>query len=224
MNLSRVIKNILFLLVAIFSGLTLAIVTAGVSTGSGELTPVNTAVETAISPFRTPLSTSIMLLMTNLGSPFVLSMIAVLLAVILFFKRDAYDALLYVISIVLSIVGFVLMKNALHLPRPEGSLVTELSGWSFPSGHATVATAFFFTTAYSFWSWPKSWGGKISLVTACIIAPVLVAFSRVYLSAHFALDVLAGISLGLLIVSLTILVFNIFLSEREWWRRHVRSL
>ena len=224
MNLARVIKNILFLLVAVFSGLLLTVITIGVTSGSGELTPVNTAVESAIAPFRTSLSTDIMLLITNICSPFVLSMLAVLFGIVLILKRDTYDTLLYIVSISLSIVGFVLMKNALHLPRPEGGLVAELSGWSFPSGHATVATAFFFTTGYTFWSWPKAWAAKISLVTFCIIATVLTAFSRVYLKAHFALDVLAGIALGLLTVSLTILIFNIFLSEREWWRRHVRSL
>lgn len=224
MNLSRVIKNILFLLVAIFSGLTLVVITAGVTSGSGELTPFNTAIESGLSHFRTPLLTSIMILITNIGSPFVLSMLAIALAIMLVLRRDTYDTLLFMVSISISIISFIVMKNALGIERPTYSLVTSLSSWSFPSGHATVATAFFFVTGYSFWSWPKSWSTKISLVTSCIIAAGLVAFSRVYLGAHFALDALAGISLGLLSVSLTVLAFNLFLSEREWWRRKVRSL
>lgn len=224
MNLSRVIKNILFLLVSVFAGLTLVVLAAGVTSSSGELTPVNTAVEAAIAPFRTALMTSIMLFITNLCSPFVLGMLAIACAIVLVLHRDTYDTLLYMVSISLSIVSFVVLKNALAIPRPTESLIAELSSWSFPSGHATVATAFFFATGYSFWSWPKTWSGKISLVTACIIAAGLTAFSRLYLKAHFALDVLAGISLGLLTVSLTILIFNLFLSEREWWRRRVRSL
>lgn len=224
MNLTRVIKNIFFLLIAVFSGLTLVIITAAISSGSGELAPFNTAVETAMSHFRTPLLTSVMLLITNVGSPFVLSMLSVVLGIILVLNRDTYDTLLYIVAILISIVSFVMMKNSLGIARPLDSLIAELSGWSFPSGHATVATAFFFITGYSFFSWPKSWSLKISLVTLCIIAASLVAFSRVYLGAHFAIDVLAGIALGLLTVSLTILTFNIFLSEREWWRRRVRSL
>ncbi|MBX4195742.1 phosphatase PAP2 family protein [Candidatus Parcubacteria bacterium] len=224
MNLSRVIKNMWFLLVCIFSGLTLLVITTGVQSGAGELTPFNNAVETAISHFRTPLLTTIMLFITNAGSPLVLSAIAIGLAILLVLHRDTYDTLLYMVSITLSIVSFIMMKNFLGIPRPVYSLVEQLSSWSYPSGHATVATAFFFVTGYSFFSWPKTWSVKISLVTLCLIGAGLVCFSRVYLGAHFALDVLAGISLGLLSVSFTILVFNIFLSEREWWRRKVRSL
>ncbi len=224
MNITRVIKNILFLLVAIFSGLTLIVVTAGVTSSSGELAPFNSAIETALVHFRTPFLTTIMLLITNLGSPFILSMIAVVLAIILVLHRDTYDTLLFMVSIALSIVSYMVMKNALGVPRPVQSLVTELSGWSFPSGHATVATAFFFVTGYSFFNWPKKWSFRITLVTLCMIGAGLISFSRIYLGAHFAIDVLGGISLGLLTVSLSILSFNIFLSERQWWRRRVRSL
>lgn len=224
MNLARAIKNILFLLVAVFSGLTLVVITAGVSSASAGLTPFDTGIEAVLTHIRTPFLTSIMLFVTNVGSPFMLSMIAIILAIILVLKRDTYDTLLYIVSILLSIISFVMVKNALHIPRPSQSLIAELSGWSFPSGHATVATAFFFVTGYSFWKWPKSWFGKTALLVLCIAAPALIAFSRIYLVAHFALDVLAGISLGLLSVSVTVLIFNIFLSEREWWRRTVRHL
>lgn len=224
MNLSRVIKNIFFLLVAVFSGLTLFIITVGVTSGAGELTPFNNAVEAAIAPFRNPLMTSLMLLITNIGSPFVLSMIAIVLAIILILHRDTYDTLLYMVSLSVSIIAFVVMKNALGIERPAQSLVASLSSWSFPSGHATVATSFFFVTGYSFWNSLKSWGLRVPFIFLCIVGPALVAFSRVYLAAHFALDVLAGIALGVLSVSVTILVFNIFLSEREWWRRRVRSV
>lgn len=165
-----------------------------------------------------------MLFITNIGSPFMLAMVSVLLAMILVLKRDTYDTLLYMIAIALSIVSVILMKNALGIPRPAQSLVAELSGWSFPSGHAAVATAFFFVTGYSFINWMKSLSGKIVLVASCVAAVLLISFSRIYLVAHFALDVLAGIALGLLVVSATVLVFNVFLSDREWWRRQVRSL
>jgi len=224
MNLTRVIKNIFFLLVVIFSGLTLIVVTAGVTSGAGELTPFNEAIENAMIYIRTPALTSFMLLVTNIGSPFVLSMISVVLAIILVLHRDTYDTMLYIVSIALSIITFVVMKNSLGVPRPLESLVAELSGWSFPSGHATVATTFFFTLGYSFFSWSRRWFVKIALVIFCIIGASLVSFSRVYLGAHFAIDVLAGIALGLLAVSSTILIFNIFLSEREWWRRRIKRL
>lgn len=224
MNITRIIKNIFFLLVAIFSCLTLIVVTAGVTSGAEELAPFNNLIENTILHLRSPLLTSVMLFVTNVGSPFVLSMLSIVLAIILVWHRDTYDTLLYMVSITLSIAVFIIMKNSLGIPRPIGSLVTELTGWSFPSGHATVATTFFFVGAYSFFDWFRSWVMKIFLVVFAVFGASIVAFSRVYLGAHFALDVLAGIALGLTTVSVTILIFNIFLSEREWWRRRVRSL
>lgn len=224
MNPTRVIKNIFFLLLAVFSGLTLVVITAGVTSGAGELTPFDTGIESAISLIRTPALTSVMLFITNIGSPFVLALVSILLAIALVIHRDTYDTLLYMFSIALAILSFVVMKNALGIPRPAQSLVAELSGWSFPSGHATVATAFFFVTGYSFLSWIRRLGSKIAFIVFCVAAIILISFSRIYLVAHFALDVLAGIFLGLLVVSITILIFNVFLSEREWWRRRVRSL
>jgi membrane-associated phospholipid phosphatase len=224
MNLTRVIKNIFFLLICVFAGLTLVVTTAGVQSKAGEFTPFNDAADAAISHIRTPSLTEVMLSVTNIGSPFVLTMVALVLAIVLVLRRDTYDTLLYMVSITISIVSFIIMKNALGTARPVSEILETLSGWSFPSGHATVATAFFFVTGYSFFSWPKNWGTKITLVTFCIIGASLIAFSRVYLQAHFAVDVLAGIALGLIAVSFTILVFNVFLSEREWWRRRVRSL
>ena len=223
MNFSRIIKNLLFLLVAVFSGMTLIVITAGVASGAGELTPFDTGIERAIALMRTPALTGVMFFITNIGSPFVLAIISIILALALVLRRDTYDTLLFLITIALAIFSVVIMKNALGIPRPAQSLVAELSGWSFPSGHATVATAFFFVTAYSFISWIRSFAGKVVLVVGCILAIILISFSRIYLVAHFALDVLAGIALGMLVVSVTILVFNIFLSEREWWRRKVRS-
>lgn len=210
-------KNILFLIVYIFSGLSLILIINGLVTGEG-LTPFNTAVEEAMNHLRTPLLTSVMIVITNIGSPLVLCFFAIILGIILLLHRDTYDTLLYLVSIALAVVSFSVLKNSFHIARPGGGLVS-LSGWSFPSGHATVATAFFFATAYSFFGWSKSWLARTGLILFCIVAASLISFSRLYLGAHFALDVLAGISLGLLSVSFTALVFNIFLDERSLLRR-----
>jgi membrane-associated phospholipid phosphatase len=56
-------------------------------------------------------------------------------------------------------------------------------------------------------------------VLSCIVSAALISLSRIYLGAHFALDVLGGVTLGLLSVSFTIFVFNIFLEERHLPRR-----
>jgi undecaprenyl-diphosphatase len=206
-------KNILFLLVFILSGATLAVIIDGLSTGT-ELTPFNTFIESVILMVRHPALTSIMINVTNIGSPLTLLCVSVILATILIFRGETYDTLLFMVSMLISMIAFIALKDTFQLARPDAALI-GISGWSFPSGHATVSTAFFFTTAYSFFDWPKKPLAKTFLVGGCILGTALVCFSRIYLGAHWTLDILAGIALGLLTVSFVALIFNIFLEEKN---------
>ncbi len=206
-------KNFLFLLVFIFSGASLAVIITGLSAGT-ELTPFNTVIESAILHIRSPFLTSIMVWITNFGSPITLLIISAILAAVLIFNRETYDVLLFMFSMLISMAALIVLKETFHLARPDAVLI-GISGWSFPSGHATVSTAFFFTTAYAFFNWPKTTAGKSILVGLCVVGAGLISFSRIYLGAHWALDILAGIALGLLTVSFVALVFNIFLEEKS---------
>ena len=210
-------KNFMFLILFVLSGLALIVIIGGLKAGS-ELDPFNTAVEQIIVHFRTPFFTNIMLAITNLGSPLMLTIISIFLAIIIVIKKDTYDTLLFIVSITLSIISFSVLKNVLHLSRPVDSLV-HLSGWGFPSGHATVATTFFFSVAYSFFDHFKSAMVKVLLVGLCMLGAASICLSRVYLGAHFALDVLGGIALGLLVSSFTVLIFNMFLEEKRSLRK-----
>ncbi|CAG5011468.1 hypothetical protein DYBT9275_04956 [Dyadobacter sp. CECT 9275] len=66
---------------------------------------------------------------------------------------------------------------------------------SFPSGHTTSAFALFATLAFS---------SKSNLVKPfLLLPPILVAYSRMYLLAHFPEDVLAGAMIGVVFSVLT---------------------
>jgi undecaprenyl-diphosphatase len=210
-------KNLIFLLIYILSGAALILIIDGLSTGTEELTPFNTAIENFILTIRTPGLTHFMINVTNAGSPFVLFIIATILVMVLILHDEIYDTFLFIFSMLLSVISFVVLKNAFQISRPDAVLV-GIAGWSFPSGHATIATTFFLTFAHSFIDWTKHWWSRILLILLSIFGAFLVCFSRIYLGAHWALDILAGIALGLLSVSFTILLFNIFLEE-ETWRR-----
>ena len=69
-------------------------------------------------------------------------------------------------------------------------MVTE-HGYSFPSGHAMISTAFYGLIIYLIYkNANKHKKIYIALLTILIF---LIAVSRVYLGAHYATDVIAGI-------------------------------
>ena len=206
-------KNILFLLVYMISGLVLVIIIEGLTSGT-ELTPLNLVIERAMVHLRTPVMTTLLVAVTKLGNPFILSSAAAFIAVLLIIRKRSYDAALFIVTMLLAVVSLTILKNTFQIARP-GSEIVDVNGWSFPSGHATVATAFFFMLAHSFFGRMKTVGSKIILILGSIVGAALVCFSRLYLGAHWALDILAGVALGLLSVSFTILMFNVFISD---WR------
>ncbi len=72
---------------------------------------------------------------------------------------------------------------------PQIHPVVTASGYSFPSGHASIAAAIFGTTA-------SLWRKKLFIVIPCIAMILLVGFSRNYLGVHTPQDVLCGFALG----------------------------
>lgn len=210
-------KNLIFLIVYILSGVTLVVIIDGLLTGD-DLTPFNTALESAMAALRTPPLTTFLVMVTNIGSPFILAIAACILAGALILGKDAYNAYLFLVSMALSIISFIVLKNAFEVARPSIEIL-QITGWSFPSGHATVATAFFFALSHAFFGRIPSDLGKIVLIVGSIIAAGLVCFSRIYLGAHWGLDILGGVALGVLSVSFTVLMFNVFLEERTWRNR-----
>ncbi len=209
-------KNILFLLVLMISGLLLIIIIEGLISGN-ELIPLNTAIESAITNLRKPFLTTLFVTVTKAGNPFVLTVASALIALFLTIRGRLYDAVLFVTALVIAVVSLVILKETFQVARPASDLLgTE--GWSFPSGHATVATAFFFMLVYSFYGKMKTIKHKTILILSSFTAALLIWLSRLYLGAHWTLDVLAGIALGLLSVSFTILVFSLFLDGRRSFR------
>jgi undecaprenyl-diphosphatase len=100
------------------------------------------------------------------------------------------------------VIGGWLLESVLKIvyqrARPSlwPALVTEKT-YSFPSGHATMATLFYGGVAavvLHLWKKPVVRGVSLAVATAVIL---LVSYSRVYLGAHWTTDVVAGILIGL---------------------------
>lgn len=89
----------------------------------------------------------------------------------------------------------VLLKYVFQRSRPEFEqpLVTLMT-YSFPSGHASAATLFYGLLASYVMIARRGWSVRLGTAAACTLMVLLVAFSRVYLGAHYLSDVLAGMA------------------------------
>ena len=99
-----------------------------------------------------------------------------------------------------------------HFPEislPVVSGVSMLSNPSFPSGHTANAFALFFALALIV---KNKWLKVMFLVMA-----VLVGYSRIYLSQHFAIDVLAGSVIGIFSAWIT---YGLLLKTDRKWKKH----
>jgi membrane-associated phospholipid phosphatase len=87
-----------------------------------------------------------------------------------------------------------LLKLVIGRARPEEASM------GFPSGHATAAAAFFGAVIYLAGSLRPPL--RVAVRAASIVMIVLVALARVMLRAHWPVDTLGGIALGLFFASL----------------------
>lgn len=91
--------------------------------------------------------------------------------------------------------------------------VKMLTYRSFPSGHAASAFAFFLCVAMI--------SKNHSVKFLCFLLALLTAFSRVYLSQHFLVDIYAGSVIGVL--GTIILYRTFFRSDQTWHQLNIIS-
>ena len=149
-----------------------------------------------INSTHTPLINSLMIFLTNFSGPVGILVFSVLLLFFLFYRKWYKDMLLYIYSLLGANVAFVFIKMIVQRLRPDCSLIF-VSGYSFPSGHATMATAMAVAVYFIFSKRIYKPGIRAFLLILCLVWIMMIAFTRVYLDVHWLSDVLAGIGLGL---------------------------
>lgn len=105
------------------------------------------------------------------------------------------NVLEFLIAIGASFFVVWILKILINHPRPEFALITAY-GSSFPSAHAAVATTFFLFFL-RFMQHERNFVRRIIHQVFCILAPLMVGLSRIYLGVHWLSDVLAGVFVGL---------------------------
>lgn len=161
----------------------------------------------------------IMVFTTSLGDPFFLLASSVVLIGFMLYKRSWYGALLASCALGAGLVLQHVFKVLTDIERPLSPLVNTLYA-SFPSGHATLITIFMLLTARLLGGALHTKATKISLYAGTAFIILIVGVSRVYLRAHWASDVIAGICLGVFSVTF----FALFLRGIIWSHSSLLSI
>jgi len=138
-------------------------------------------------------TTFIMTIISHLGSATMLIMLCVLFFVLFKDRRMPF-----IISV--NLLAVFLLNNLIKLiiarPRPQVLNLVAENGYSFPSGHAMVATGFYGLLIYII---HKKMKNKIIKTLSIIMLAVLIfliGLSRIYLGVHYATDIIGGFVIG----------------------------
>jgi undecaprenyl-diphosphatase len=135
--------------------------------------------------------------LTSLGSPAVLTLITIAAVSYLWIDGKRATALFAALSIIGGAVLVSLLKFGFARPRPElVSHLVNVSSFSFPSGHATMAAVTYLTLGVLVARVQKRRRMKLYVLVVASILVLLVGFTRVYLGVHWPTDVLAGWCIG----------------------------
>lgn len=91
-----------------------------------------------------------------------------------------------------------IIKNIIARPRPIDRLV-EVSGFSFPSGHAMNNMAIYLMLAFCIMPFCKTKFQKWITVCVFLVFPIMMGISRIYFNVHYFSDVICGWCLGAII-------------------------
>jgi len=139
---------------------------------------------------------------TWLGSLYVLTPLAVLVTTTLLYGRRWREILLLVVGFGGAVLWVHLAKALLNRPRPTlvEPLVALPADSSFPSAHTTQSAAFTLCVAFIIHRTIPEWQFLAGTIAVALVAAV--AISRIYLRVHFPSDVLGGLVLGVVWVTL----------------------
>jgi len=141
----------------------------------------------------TAILNKIFLSITMLGeAEFVIILALVISALLWYWRKKLQIIILWIVIIGSEAITYVI-KAFVNRPRPDNALILEESA-SFPSGHATIAVAFYGFLTYLLLCKIKKYRTLTLAISIVII--LALGYSRLYLRVHYLSDVLVGYLIG----------------------------
>jgi membrane protein DedA with SNARE-associated domain/membrane-associated phospholipid phosphatase len=200
---------ILALLGAAFSAVTEDVVTRD------ELVRLDDPVSRFLIEHREPWLTTVMKIITDLGTAFVLIPLLLAVGVLARWRRGTWRPLGF---LALTLAGASLTSTVIKLlvarPRPDTHALVIALGYGFPSGHSTAAAAGWLSAALVLGWLTRSVALRVSLGAGAAVVVMLVGVSRVYLGVHQPTDVLGGWALGTLWLAAVLTAFHLLVNRQ----------
>lgn len=158
-------------------------------------------VSTHVVSIQRPVLTEVVIAITNFNGLVANVVFTIFAMLFLTYKTWYKDRLFYLLSFSGAVVLFLSIKQMVAHPRPYSSLI-DVINYSFPSGHSTLTMTTALLVYFIFVKRFSSSLAKNILLVVCIVWPMFIAFTRVYLNVHWLSDVIAGLALGIFWVTL----------------------
>ena len=176
----------------------------------------DSAVIEFVQGLEAPWLTSIMKVFTWIGSGYVVTAIALVGFIVLYFVlRYRHQAFLLLTVVTGSILLNKALKSYFKRERPEIHRILDANGYSFPSGHSMMAFALYAIIAYIAWRNLKTTMSRVALVLFTALMIIIIGTSRIYLGVHYPSDVVGGFAVSALWVTIAISVYAYFQNKRK---------
>ncbi|MEA3292248.1 MAG: VTT domain-containing protein [Pseudomonadota bacterium] len=147
-----------------------------------------------LQQLRTPFGDRVMVIFSELGDAAVLVPLVAAVLVWMLWRRAWVDVGYWLSAALFGTLAVAVIKGLMKAPRPT-DLYTGVDAYSFPSGHATMSTVIYGLLAVLI---AQTDPFRLRWVPYGMAAVLIggIAFSRLYLGAHWLPDVIAGVGLG----------------------------
>lgn len=175
----------------------------------GSFVKVDMEIMNLVSSLRDIQTAKLFLFFTCLGNNQIIISLGVIVLIVLGLSGKWRMAKLLLASVISGELLYYFIKILIHRARPDISFsLIPSGGYAFPSGHATTSMIFYGMLGFILWRLFRKRWQKILITILFIVIVFMVGFSRVYLGVHWTSDVLAGWSLGLIILLLFIAIYK----------------
>jgi len=170
-----------------------------------------------VETLRTPELDQFMYALTYLGSVRVILTLAAVVVIIALLAGRYTDVVLLFLALAASELFVLATKTLVARPRPplEDARIVQ-TGFSFPSGHAALAAAFYGTLAYLLIRALRWDTLKVIVGSVAALLVVAIGISRVYLGVHYPTDVLAGWTLGVFWLAVIVVTEHVWAARARF--------